>query len=153
MCIIIMPPPPFQSILFCTFLVSVCRQNDVCSISFDPFAGKLQNMGQWMPLKSSCSLLIFRSHGQRLRSSCWVIFCKCCLLNIFWPLCFDVAKLVQWLPLESRYSPFNFQVISSNVKIKQTILGQGQSTGLHLKVYYCKLVCTCKINFCWYYIS
>ena len=103
------PPPPFQSILFCTFLESVCRSSDVCSISFDPFAGKLQNMGQWMPLESSCSLLIFRSQGQRLRSSFWVIFCKFCRLNIFWPLCFDVAKLVQWFPLESRCSLLIFR--------------------------------------------
>ena len=46
----------------------------------------------WMPLKSRCSLLIFRSHGQSSRSNCWYSY-KWCLLVIFSPLCLKVTKL------------------------------------------------------------
>ena len=40
--------------------------NAVRSISFDPFAWKSPNLVQWMPLKRGCSLLMFKSQGQRL---------------------------------------------------------------------------------------
>ena len=67
--------------------------NVVCSISLDPFAGKLPNLKQWMSLESRWSLLISWSHYQRSSLNCWSLF-RCCLLNISWPLCWKVAKLI-----------------------------------------------------------
>ena len=53
---------------------------------------RLPNLIHWMPLESRCSVLIFRSHGQRSQSNCCSLY-KLYPLNEFWPLCFEVAKL------------------------------------------------------------
>ena len=92
---IFMPPLKKRWRFFCTCR-SVIRNVDpvkyVCSIPFGFFALKLLNLVQWMSLESRCFSLIFRSHGQRSSSHCWSLY-KCCLLNIFWPLCFEIVKL------------------------------------------------------------
>ena len=55
---------------------------DVCSMSLHPFAWKLPNSVQWMPLKSRWLQLILRSYDHRSRSSCWSLKNRC-PLNIY----------------------------------------------------------------------
>ena len=60
------PPPPTLKkrghiVLHLSVSRSVWRPSDVCSIALHPFAWKLTNLVQWMPLETRCSLLIFRS--------------------------------------------------------------------------------------------
>ena len=73
---------------------SVWRPSDVRLIYLDVFAGKLQNVEQctWMTLESKCSLMIFSSHGQRLRSNCCSLY-KCRPLVFLKLLYLKVAKL------------------------------------------------------------
>ena len=60
-----------------------------CSLSPDPYAGKLLNVVQWMPLESRWPILMSRSWS---KSNCWFLK-QICLLNISWLLCWKVAKL------------------------------------------------------------
>ena len=86
---------------------SVWRASDVRLIYLDLFAGKLQNVEQWMTLESKCSLMIFRSHGQRSRSNCCSLY-KCRPLFYFKLLYLKLPNLVQWMPLEKRCFPLIF---------------------------------------------
>ena len=70
----------------------VCRPSDVRSISFDPFAWKLPNLVQWMPIERRWSLLMLRSNWWSLYKSAW------------W-----FPNLVQLMPLEKRCSLLIFR--------------------------------------------
>ena len=65
--------------------------NVVHSISFHPFALKLPNLEQWMPLVSGYFPLDFRSHGQRSRWICWSSS-QCYHFNILWTSCLLITK-------------------------------------------------------------
>ena len=87
---------------------------------FDPFAGTLHILVQWMPLERRWFPFIFRSHDQRSRLNCWSLY-KCCLLNIFSLLCLKLgtgchkrADVPNW---------FSGHIVK----------GQGQNTYLHPK--------------------
>ena len=76
---------------------------DIHSISSNPFAWKLPNLVQWLPLRNICTLLIFSSYGQRSRSNCWS--CTNTVHSI--PVVSFARKLpnlVQWTILEKRCS-------------------------------------------------
>ena len=87
----------------------VYRPSNVRSISFHPFACKLPNLVQWMPLESRCFLLIFRSHDQRPRSNCWSSF----------PLCWKVPKLGAHRCLQQVNDPYSCS--------RHMVKGQGQT--------------------------
>ena len=120
----------FLSCIFYTFLCplwkvlnlsvgrSVCRPNDVSSISFDPFAWMLPNIVQWIYLENTWTLLILRSHGQRSKSNCWFLY-KWCPLNICLLFRWKVDKFstkVRWPQLIFRIhcqkSRSNFQSLN-----------------------------------------
>ena len=54
-----------HTVMHLSFDWSVFRQNVDCSMSLIPFACDMPNLVQWLLLESRCSLLMFRSHGQR----------------------------------------------------------------------------------------
>ena len=60
-----------------------------CSLSPDPYAGKLLNVVQWIPLESRWPILMSRSWS---KSNCWFLK-QICLLVISCLLCWKVAKL------------------------------------------------------------
>ena len=98
-----LPPTPWKrGTLLCTCR-PFYRLSDIHSISFDPFAWKLPNLVQWLPLRNICTLLIFSSYGQRSRSNCW----SCTNIVHSIPVVSFVRKLpnlVQWTILEKRCS-------------------------------------------------
>ena len=67
--ILFMPPLKKGAYCLATVCRSVCRPSVVRSISFDPFTWSIPNLVQGLPSMSRWSLLIFRSHVQRSRSS------------------------------------------------------------------------------------
>ena len=54
-----------HTVMQLSFDWSVFRQNVDLSMTLIPFAWDLPNLVQWLLLESRCSLLTFRSHGQR----------------------------------------------------------------------------------------
>ena len=74
----------------------------IVQISFEPFAWKLLNLIEYMPLDIRCFLLIYKSHGQS------ALF-RCFQLNIFWPLGLKLTRLLHYFNFERRWSLLLFK--------------------------------------------
>ena len=68
----------------------------------------------WMPLKSRCSLLIFRSHGQRSRPNCWSFKNVVCSISLGL-FAGDVVKL------GTKMFPIDFLLTLLKAKVKLLI--------------------------------
>ena len=81
------------------------KKNVVCSISFDLFPGKFLNLVQCMPLASWFSGHVFKGQSQSQTAVPSITFD---------PLTWKLPFLVQWIPIESRYT--DFQVTWSKLR-------------------------------------
>ena len=91
------PPHPREKGIYC--FAPFCRSvgwsvNQAMSMSvcFYPLCSQFAKRGVVNALESISFLLVFRSHGQRLKSDCWSLY-KWCPINIGWTLCLKDAKL------------------------------------------------------------